>query len=197
MEDTQKFLEAFEAELDNYKIFAMSGSLPKGLEDEIYSDLIERANAKGKKVILDASGAALMKNLKSQPFLIKPNEDELAALTEVELDSEESIKEAAQVLLDKGARNIAISLGGDGMYFFGEEGNFKVDIPKIKVQNTVGSGDSSVAGFAYAFSKGCGIEDALKYANACGMSNASQLGTGEIDPEQVEELLEQIKVRKI
>lgn len=195
--DAEKFLEAFEAELENYDFFTMSGSLPKGLVQTIYSDLIERANDKGKRVILDTSGDILLKNLKANPFLIKPNEDELSAITGIELDSEAAIKKAAQVLLDKGAKNIAISLGSEGMYFFGEEGNFKVEIPSIEVQNTVGSGDSSVAGFAYSLTRGDDIESALKYANACGMSNASQLGTGEVDPDQVEALVKEIKVIKL
>ena len=195
--DAEKFLEAFEAEVENYDFITMSGSLPKGLDQTIYSDLIERANAKGKRVILDTSGDILLKNLKAEPFLIKPNEDELSDITGIELDSEAAIKEAAQVLLDKGAKNIAISLGSEGMYFFGEEGNFKVEIPSIEVQNTVGSGDSSVAGFAYSLTRGDDIETALKYANACGMSNASQLGTGEVDSEQVESLVKEIKVTKV
>lgn len=195
--DAEKFLEAFDAEVENYDFFTMSGSLPKGLDQTIYSDLIERANAKGKRVILDTSGDILLKNLKAEPFLIKPNEDELSDITGIELDSEAAIKEAAQVLLDKGAKNIAISLGSEGMYFFGEEGNFKVEIPSIEVQNTVGSGDSSVAGFAYSLTRGDDIETALKYANACGMSNASQLGTGEVDSEQVESLVKEIKVTKV
>lgn len=195
--DAEKFIEAFDAVIENYDFFTMSGSLPKGLDQTIYSDLIERANAKGKRVILDTSGDVLLKNLSAKPFLIKPNEEELSDITGIELNSEANIKEAAQVLLDKGAKNIAISLGSKGMYFYGEEGNYKVEIPSIKVQNTVGSGDSSVAGFAYALTRGDDIESALKYANACGMSNASQLGTGEVDPKQVEELVKEIKVSKL
>lgn len=196
-EDAKQFLEAFAEEIKGHQILTMSGSLPKGLDEEIYSELIEIANKEGIKVILDTSGDVLVKNLKAGPFIIKPNEDELSAITGIELNSEEAIQKAAQKLLDQGARNIAISLGSAGMYFFGELGNYKVDIPTIEVQNTVGSGDSSVAGFAYSLSRGDEIETALKYANACGMSNASQLGTGEVDPEQVEALVTEIKVTQV
>ena len=196
-EESEKFLEDFKKEIKNYEIFAISGSLPKGLDQNIYSDLIELVNAQGKKVILDTSGDLLVQNLKAKPFLIKPNEEELEDITGIELDSEAAIQKAAHVLLDKGARNIAISLGSKGMYFFGEEGNYKVEIPSIKVQNTVGSGDSSVAGFAYALNKQLSIEEILKLGNACGMSNASQLGTGEIDLRQVEKFIKEIKVTAI
>lgn len=196
-EASQEFLKNFEKEVKNYEVFAMSGSLAQGLDPEMYADLIELANKEGKKVILDSSGERLVKNLKAKPFLIKPNEEELADITGIELDSEASIKKAGQVLLDKGAQNIAISLGGDGMYFFGAEGNYKVDIPSVEVQNTVGSGDSSVAGFAYGLNKGFNMKETLKYANACGMSNASQLATGEIDFDQVKDFVKEIKVKEI
>lgn len=190
-------IELFKQEVKNLDIIAMGGSLPDGVETEIYSKLIEIATNQGKKVILDASGEALSNNLQAKPFLIKPNQSELSQITNIELDSEEAIKRAANIVLEKGARNIALSLGSKGMYFFGEEGNYRVTIPKIEVKNAVGSGDSSVAGLAYSFTKGFDIELSLKYANACGMSNATFIGSGVIDCEQVEKFIEQIKVEKI
>ncbi|MGO1819275.1 MAG: 1-phosphofructokinase [Senegalia sp. (in: firmicutes)] len=196
-DDKNKFIEEFKNEVENLDIITISGSLPKGINIDIYSEIIEIAASKGKKVILDTSGDVLLENLKSKPFLVKPNKEELENITKIKLDSEAAIKMAAYKILSKGAQNIAISLGSNGMYFFGEEGNFKVDIPKVDVSNTVGSGDSSVAGFAYSISKGKTIDQALKYANACGMSNATLKGTGQIDMEQVNELIEKIIVRKI
>lgn len=167
------------------------------MEADIYFELIEIATHQDKKVILDTSGDVLLKNLKARPYLVKPNQTELSQITNVKLDSEEAIKKAANIVLEKGARNIAISLGSKGMYFFGEEGSYKVSIPKINVQNAVGSGDSSVAGFAYSFSKGYDIELSLKYANACGMSNATFIDTGMIDLEQVNKFIDQIEVKQI
>lgn len=195
--DRDKFLKEFKNEIDNFEVITISGSLPKGLDNEIYSKIIEIANSKEKKVILDTSGDALTENLKSKPFLVKPNREELENITGIELDNDSNIRKAAQIVLDKGARNIAISLGSEGMYFFGEEGNFKVDIPKIEVQNTVGSGDSSVAGFAYGIFKGLSIEETLKYSNACGMSNAMRKSTGSIDFDTVKELIEEIVVKEL
>ncbi|WP_130805974.1 1-phosphofructokinase [Senegalia massiliensis] len=196
-EDKNKFLKELELQLEKLDIIAISGSLPKGVDINIYSDIIKIAKKYNKKVILDTSGDAFLENLKSNPFLVKPNKEELENITGIRLDCEEAIKMAAHKILRKGAENILVSLGSNGMYFFGEEGNFKVDIPKIKIKNTVGSGDSSVAGFAYSFSKGLDIQDILKYANACGMSNAMEKGTGSIDIEKVNELRKKIKVRKI
>lgn len=195
--DKHKFLEEFELQLEKLDIIAMSGSLPKGVDINIYSDIIKIAKKYNKKVILDTSGNVLLENLKSNPFLVKPNKEELENITGIKLDSEEAIKMSAHKILRRGAKNILVSLGDNGMYFFGEEGNFKVDIPKIKIKNTVGSGDSSVAGFAYSFSKGLDIQEVLKYANACGMSNAMEKGTGSIDMEKVNELRKKIIVRKI
>lgn len=192
-----KLLDNFKKEVKHLDIVTIGGSLPQGVEIDIYSKLIEIATSQGKKVILDASGDALLKNLKAKPFLIKPNRDELSQITNIVLDSDEAIKRAANIALEKGAKNVAVSLGSEGMYYFGEEGNYKVTIPKIDVQNAVGSGDSSVAGFAHSFSKGYDIELGLKYANACGMSNATFIGTGVIDLEQVSKFIDQIQVKKI
>lgn len=196
-DDKVKFIEEFKNEVDKLDIITISGSLPKGLDMDIYSDIIDIASNKAKKVILDTSGDVLLENLKSKPFLVKPNKEELENITRIKLDSEAAIKMAAHKVLRRGAKNIAISLGSDGMYFFGEEGNFKVDIPKIDVLNTVGSGDSSVAGFAYALSNSLEIEEVLKYANACGMSNAMEKSTGKINITKVNELIEKIIVKEI
>lgn len=192
-----ELLDNFKKEVKHLEVVAIGGSLPQGVEIDIYSELIEIATSRGKKVILDTSGDALLKNLKAKPFLIKPNRDELSQISNIELDSEAAIKRAGSIALEKGARNVAVSLGGQGMYFFGEEGNYKVTIPKIDVQNAVGSGDSSVAGFAYSFSKGYDIELSLKYANACGMSNATFIETGVVELDQVNKFIDQIQVEKI
>ncbi|MBS4538110.1 1-phosphofructokinase [Clostridium sp. D2Q-11] len=193
-DEENRLLKVFKSQIDNLDVVTLSGSLPKGIDNDIYGKLIKVINEKGKKAILDTSGRDLIVNLDSRPFLVKPNREELENIIGGVLNTEEDIKKSAKKILDLGAQNIAISLGSEGMYFFGKLGNFKVNIPKIKAINPVGSGDSSIAGFAYGISKNLDIIEVLKYANACGVANAMEKETGKIDVTVVNEILEKIEV---
>ncbi|WP_432408107.1 1-phosphofructokinase [Wukongibacter sp. M2B1] len=188
------FIEKYKAALEKSKIITISGSIPKGVSSDIYRHLIELANKMDVKVILDTSGYSLIDGIKASPYLIKPNKDELEAITKIKINSNNDIIRACKDLMNMGAKNIAVSLGKDGMIFFGNEGKFKVRIPKIKVLNTVGSGDSTVAGFALGLLKKSDIEDILKLANACGISNAMEKETGKINVSIVKDLIDSIEV---
>lgn len=192
-----KLFMKFEKEISNLDVVTISGSLPLGVKDDIYGKLIEIGNKNGVKTILDTSNKALLDNLDASPYLIKPNKEEIENIAGFELKDEESIIRAGNKVLELGARNVAISLGSEGMYFIGDEGNFKVNIPKIEVENPVGSGDSSVAGFAYGLAKGLDIKEVLKVANGCGMANAMEKETGYIDTKIMKELVEKIQVINI
>ena len=97
---------------------------------------------------------------------------------------------------DLGAQNILVSLGGDGAMYFGKK-ELKIKIPKIKIHNTVGSGDSSVAGFAKGLEQGLELEDILKLSMACGMSNAQSQETGSVNIEDVNKLISEIEIEEL
>ena len=194
---TDSDLRAFEKKLmelvEKSDVITMSGSLPKGMEAGYYQKLVELVNRKGKKVILDTSGKSLLEGVKGKPYLIKPNFDELEYVLGESIDGRDKIKKAVEKLKNLGAQNVLVSLGGEGAIYFGEE-ILKITIPKIKIHNTVGSGDSSVAGFAKGLDDGLELNEILKLSMACGMSNAQSMETGRVIPEDVKEFMGNITV---
>lgn len=196
-EEKEKFLSTFEERLIENSIIVLSGSLPKDLPTTFYKKLIERANKKRIKVILDTSGEALQHGLLAKPYLIKPNVEEMSKLLNKNFEGEEELLKGTVELLKLGAENVALSLGEKGMIFSSKDASYRVYIPTIKAKNSVGSGDSTVAGFAYALNKGMKIEDMLKTANACGMSNAMMVDIGCIDPQNLKNLMKDIKIIRI
>ena len=194
---TDSDLRAFEKKLmelvEKSDVITMSGSLPKGMEAGYYQKLVELVNRKGKKVILDTSGKSLLEGVKGKPYLIKPNFDELEYVLGESIDGRDKIKKAVEKLKNLGAQNVLVSLGGEGAIYFGEE-ILKITIPKIKIHNTVGSGDSSVAGFAMGLNDGLELNEVLKLSMACGMSNAQSMETGRVIPEDVKEFMENITI---
>lgn len=135
----------------------LAGSIPNTLPDDIYERIMERLQGKGIRIIVDATKKLLMNVLKYHPFLIKPNNHELGEMFGVTLHSDEEIITYAKKLQEQGARNVLISMAGDGAIFLTEEGqSYKSPAPKGKLVNSVGAGDSMVAGFltGYTESKG-------------------------------------------
>ncbi|SCI22821.1 MULTISPECIES: 1-phosphofructokinase [unclassified Romboutsia] len=196
-ESIEVFKRTLLESLNNTKILVVSGSIPKGIDSNFYKEIGQICESKSITYILDASGDFLELALSSHPFLIKPNKDELEYLTNIKIETKKDAINAANKLISKGANNIAVSLGKDGMLFINKEIVLDVDIPKIKAINPVGSGDASIAGFAYGLLNDYSIEDTIKLANACGMSNATKVKTGDIDISQVKEFFKMINIKTI
>ncbi len=194
--DLRAFEKKFMELVEKSDVITMSGSLPKGMEAGYYQKLVELVNRKGKKVILDTSGKSLLEGVKGKPYLIKPNFDELEYVLGESIDGRDKIKKAVEKLKNLGAQNVLVSLGGEGAIYFGEE-ILKITIPKIKINNTVGSGDSSVAGFAKGLDNGLELNEVLKLSMACGMSNAQSMETGKVIPEDVKEFMENITIETL
>ncbi|MCQ8211350.1 1-phosphofructokinase [Cetobacterium somerae] len=195
-EDVNKFLEFFRENINKSETICISGSVPEGVQEDIYEVICELA--KDKKVLLDTSGKFLINGIKGQPYLIKPNREELENLLGRELLSFDELLKGAKEIKNKGCKNLLLSLGKDGAIFINENDEvFKINIPKIKVKNPVGSGDSSIAGFAYGLNNGKSMNETLKLSMACGISNAMIEGTGIIDLDTVKDLLEKITIEKI
>ena len=194
--DLRAFEKKFMELVEKSDVITMSGSLPKGMDAGYYQKLVEMVNRKGKKVILDTSGKSLLEGVKGKPYLIKPNFDELEYVLGESIDGRDKIKKAVEKLKNLGAQNVLVSLGGEGAIYFGEE-ILKITIPKIKIHNTVGSGDSSVAGFAMGLNDGLELNEVLKLSMACGMSNAQHGEVGFINKADVEKFIQQIHVQKL
>lgn len=132
-----------------------------------------------------------------RPTMIKPNIDEIRALTGRPMNSRESMMRAAQDLHDDGIEIVVISLGGDGSLVSSAEGVFDVKVPKIDAVNTVGCGDSMIAGFATGISRGLSITETIRLASAISAANAMRLETGFFVKEDMEAILPKVQVTKI
>ena len=180
------------------RIVCFSGSLPAGAPKNYYVGLVRIAKEAGAYVILDASGDALRLGIEAKPDMIKPNEEEVAALLGIEVSDEEALWTAVETLLQKyGMDRISVSLGGAGSLTAVKGSSYRVTTPKVEVVNTVGCGDSFVAGMAVSLAKGLSVEEGLAMASAAGTSNAMTDQAGQIDPVMFEELRQQVRIEQL
>ena len=154
-------------------ILVLSGSIPKSLSNTIYQDILKEVAQIGIDFVVDATGELLINTLQYQPFLIKPNNHELEDMFHVKLKTKEEILMYAKKLQELGARNVLISMAGDGAIFIDEDQNmYSLGAPKGKVVNSVGAGDSMIAGFLAGYSKNQNYENAFKMGVATGSASA-------------------------
>ncbi|MDU6522683.1 MAG: PfkB family carbohydrate kinase, partial [Enterococcus sp.] len=200
-EETALFLKKFQELVQRATVVTLSGSLAKGFPSNFYQQLIEIAKTQNAKVLLDTSGESLKQVLKgkTKPYLIKPNLEELEGLLgkEFSLKDLSAIKEALLAPIFTEIEWIVVSLGKAGALAKHRESFYRIEIPTIEVVNPVGSGDSTIAGFAYALAEGLETEDQLKLCMATGMANAQERRTGHVDPAKVQTHFKKIAVKKI
>jgi len=195
--DFEGFVEKFRTLLKDADVVAMSGSVPKGLDGTAYQRLVSIVKEAGKKVILDTSGKLLTAGIVAKPTMIKPNIDEIRMLTGSRCDDLNEIIEAAKKIHESGVEIVAVSLGGDGAIVVSHEGIYRARVPKINAVNTVGCGDSMIAGFAIGISEGLGVEETLKKASAISAAAALREETGFFVREDMEQICPQVKIEKI
>ena len=150
----------------------LAGSIPNTLPSDIYEQILQRLSEKKIKAVVDATGQLLMKVLPYKPFLIKPNNHELGEMFGVKLTTMEEIEKYARKLQELGARNVLISMTGDGALLIDETGKaHRCGVCKGQVKNSVGAGDSMVAGFIAGMEHG-DYGYALKLGTATGGATA-------------------------
>lgn len=196
-EDFAGFEEKFRGLVKEAKVVAMSGSVPKGLDGTAYQRLVKIVKDAGIPVILDTSGRLLEMGIEAAPTMVKPNIDEIRMLTGKRCDDIQEIINAAREIHAKGVEIVAVSLGGDGSIAVGDEGIFRARVPKINAVNTVGCGDSMIAGFALGLSKGLSLPETLKLASAISAAAAMREETGFFAIEDMEKLFPQIEITKL
>lgn len=196
-DEFQAFMEYFKKFVKGADVVAMSGSVPKGLDGTAYQRLVTIVKDAGKKVILDTSGELLRMGIEAKPTMVKPNIDEIRMLTGSHCDSREELIDAAKQIHAKGVEVVAISLGADGSMLVCDSGVYQAIVPRIEAVNTVGCGDSMIAGFALGFEKGLSIEETLRLASAISAAAALREETGFFVEEDKEKLLPKIEIKKI
>lgn len=168
----------------------LAGSIPASMPADIYEKIMEHLSEKNIKFVVDATKDLLMNVLKYKPFLIKPNNHELGEMFGVTLKTNEEITEYAQKLKDMGAQNVLVSMAGDGALLLDETGKTHIcGVCKGTVKNSVGAGDSMVAGFIAGSGQG-DYEYALKLGTAAG--GATAFSDGLAEKEEIFRLLEQL-----
>lgn len=172
-------------------ILILAGSIPSTLPENIYEIIMERLLDKGIKIIVDATKDLLLNVLKYRPFLIKPNHHELGELFNIKIKNDDEIILYAKKLKEMGARNVLVSMAGDGAIFITEDNRvIKSDVPKGKLVNSVGAGDSMVGGFIAGYLNNGDLEEAFKMGVATG--SASAFSEGLATKDRVYELLKEI-----
>ncbi len=154
----------------------LAGSVPNSLPSDIYEIILHRLSGIKIKTVVDAANDLLLKVLKYEPFLIKPNDHELGEMFGVNLTTIEEIEEYAKKLQDMGAKNVLVSMAGDGALLIDENGEVHIcGVCSGTVKNSVGAGDSMVAGFIAGLSEG-DYEYALRLGTAAGGATAFSVG---------------------
>ena len=170
--DLRKMFDQIGQLADN-DILVLAGSIPNTLPADIYENILSRIQDKNIKAVVDATGNLLVNVLKYHPFLIKPNNHELGEIFGVQLKDEEEIIFYAKKLQEKGAQNVLISMAGDGAILITDNGTvFRSQAPKGVVRNSVGAGDSMVAGFLAGYLPNQDIQKAFKTGVATGSASA-------------------------
>jgi len=174
----------------------VSGSLPRGIRDDILVEIARISKQNGFYLVLDVSSSKLLDCLPYEPYLIKPNDEELAALFKkpVPLSEAEIVHEAEKLLKD-GAQNVLVSMGARGAIFLNKETAVMCTAPVGKVLNTACAGDSMLAAFAGSLLQGKTIHEALPFATAVGSSTAFSSGLSDLSDIPV--LMKQIQIKEL
>lgn len=187
-------MQALETKLDALQkddMLILAGSIPSCLPQSTYERLLARLQGRGVRAVVDATQDLLLKVLPYKPFLIKPNNHELSEIVGHELTTDDEIVAAAAGLQAQGARNVLVSMAGDGALLLDENGAVhRIGCPKGKVVNSVGAGDSMVAGFVAGYLRTGNYRYALRLGTACGSATAFSVGLA--TKEKINELLETI-----
>lgn len=188
--------------LDQYagegSLFVLAGSVPSGVEKDIYRRMIERIHQKKAKVLLDADGELFRQALPAVPDMIKPNRSELEEYAGIDYRAaEETLLETARGLLEKGMETVAVSMGKQGAMFLKKDYQVRCPGLKVKAHSTVGAGDAMVAAMAYAWDAGLDKEETVRTCMAASAGAVTTVGTKPPSKELVESLKPEVVIEVI
>lgn len=192
-EEIEEFLNYLD-QLQEDDFVIISGSIPKSLGDDFYRVIVNLLEMNNVRFALDTSGKKLFKLSSYKPFLVKPNKKELEEIFEDKIDSDEKIVKYARKLIDQGAENVIVSLGKDGSIFVDNSVTYKAKPIEGKLINSVGSGDSMVAGYIFGYMKGLSKLDSYKLAIACG--NATAFSPDIAEKELIDDIFKKVELEE-
>lgn len=180
-----------------HDLVVVAGSLPRGIDSQWFVQLLNSLKALGVRVALDTSGVALRDGLATRPWLIKPNEEELAEARGVDLSGSSALLAEARRLQSEGIEHVVISQGADGVSWFTADAALHAQPPKVQVISTVGAGDSLLAGMLHGLLVGWPAERTLAHATAIAAQAVGQVGFGITDTAQLAELQAAVRLQPL
>ncbi|WP_409254134.1 1-phosphofructokinase [Bacillus sp. SCS-153A] len=181
--------------LEEGDIVVLAGSLPPSMPANFYEQIVKQVENKGVKVVVDTTKEKLLNILKYKPFLIKPNHHELGELFDVSIQTKEDAIPFGNKLAAMGAQHVIVSMGGSGTLYFTGQGAYFAQVPPGELVNSVGAGDSVVAGFISAYEQTGDALESFKYGAAAG--SATAYSAGFCTKETIEKLLNEIEATPI
>jgi 1-phosphofructokinase len=192
-----ELLEELELIVAGHDAVVVAGSLPQGVTPEWFAALLRKLGALGVPLVLDSSGAALRAGLPATPWMIKPNETELAEACGGDAESLDDLQRAALRLRGQGIEHVLLSRGADGVCWLGPDIALQARPPKVEVVSTVGAGDSLLAGTLHGHLSGWPAERSLRLATAVAAQAVTQLGFGIHDREQLARLEREVTIEAL
>ncbi len=175
-----------------HDVFVIAGSLPQGITPEMCANWLEKLHKLGKKVLFDSSKTALDAGLDAHPWLVKPNDEELAEWAGKALETQQQCMEVAEQIATKGIANVVVSLGAKGVMWFNHEGWLHAQPPKMDVISTVGAGDTLVAGLCWGEINQHSKAQSLQFATALSAYAVTQVGVGVKDISKVNSIAQDV-----
>jgi 1-phosphofructokinase len=190
----KKLLEKINS-MNEDDFLVLAGSIPQSISEDFYGEIAKKCLQKGVKAVIDTAGTTLIKTFPHEPFLIKPNHHELGDLFQTKIESVEDAIFYGKKLLNEGVENVIVSMAGEGAIFLNKQHTLLANVPAGIVKNSVGAGDSVVAGFLSQIIQHNDIQTAFNYGVASGSATAfsEDLCTKEL----VEKLVKEISIKEI
>ncbi len=192
-----ELLARLERLVPTHELVVVAGSLPRGVDSHWFVELLQALKRLGARVALDTSGAALREGLAAAPWLIKPNEEELAEARGVELVEPQALAREAWRLQVEGIEHVVVSQGAEGVSWFAPDAGLHAHPPKVRVVSTVGAGDSLLAGMLHGLLEGWPAERTLAHATAIAAQAVGQIGFGITDTAQLAELEAAVRLQPL
>lgn len=181
--------------LPDFQYLTINGSLPPGIEESFYDEILEVCARRGTQVVLDISSKRMPRLLGYKPLLIKPNDEEVAEIWGRSLTSLADVEDTMALLHSQGAQNVLLTLGDKGMLFSGGGELWFCDAPKVKLVSSACAGDSCLAAFLSEWLSGGGLEAAMRKGSATGADVAGSNGIGDLS--RVSEYMRSLTARKV
>lgn len=192
--DVERLTSLIESKIKDGDVVVLSGSIPKGIDGDIYKFMIRKFKEKGAKVIFDADGEVLRYGLEECPYLIKPNINELKSIINCN-DDIESIKKATKELVDRGIKTV-VSMGEKGALYIDNQNILLAKPIKVDVKSTVGAGDSMVAAFAIGIHEKMTIEETFRLAVASSTAKITKEGSLPPSREEILKYIELVEIQR-